>query len=218
MTESLARTDPNLLFFGNSVDASLRIEDLQKFKDYLESYLDGEAQYASELHSDLEIDVVPMFAETFPSILHASLLTSVIALAEAELRGYCGALGEALDLPLRLSDLSGNLLERAWAYMTKVARLDLKAEDLRWPDLIALFETRNCVVHAGASLEGFQKAQIIRDLSRRRGTPECDDNSLRVNAATSELALEVVSSLLDELFNAALRRFPGHYQPRARRA
>ncbi len=206
--------DSNLLFFGNSVDASGRLSELASFLEYVQGYLDNEKTFCANLHADLEIDMVPLFAETLPPILHSSLITSTVALLEVELRGYCDAMQQALELSLKMGDLSGGLLDRSWTYLTKVCDLELDSQRLRWPDVAGLFEIRNCLVHSGGGLAEFQKANVIRAFSSRNGSPSLTKERITVDVRTSGICIEIAENFLDEIFDLALKRFPGHYQAR----
>lgn len=206
--------DPNPLFFGNSVDAAERLSHLEQFREYLDCHLRAESEYMSSLHSDLEIDMIPLFAETFPPILHSSIITSTVSLVELELRGYCEAMRTSLGLVLRMNELSGSLLERFWRYCTKVAGLSLDPDALRWSDLVSLFELRNCLVHTGGDLASFWAESTLRSFAGEHGTPMIENDHLVLNSATSVLGLGIASEFLDRLFDIALARFPGRYNPR----
>lgn len=105
--------DPNEIFYGNALDASSRLNDLEQFSDYIDGYLQREQNYfRKEAHPDLEREFLPLFSATFPPILHSSLVVSSVMLIELEIRGYCEALREHLSLPLAMSDLHGSLLDR----------------------------------------------------------------------------------------------------------
>jgi hypothetical protein len=209
----MASIEPNLLFYGNAVDASSRLSDLEHFRGYLDGYLRTESEFMHELHSDLEVDMVPLFAETFPPILHSAVLTSTVALIELEIRGYCDALRTSLGLALKLSDLSGGLLERFWRYCGKVVGLPLDATTLRWQDVTGLFELRNCLVHAGGRLNEFQGAPAVRAFARTHGTPAILDDAVEIESNTSVTALAIASDFFDGIFDLALTRFPGAYRP-----
>jgi len=173
--------------------------------------------FEEEAHADLRIEFLPLFAETFPPILHSSIIISIAILLEQEMRGFCGALIDALGLNLKFNDLSGTVLERLRTLTTKVAQLELDPVDVRWEDTVGLFEIRNCLVHAGGQLTEFQRASALRAFAARHGTPDCSDTSIRIDAATSKLALEIASDFLDGIYGIALVRFPGQYGPLRRR-
>ena len=98
--------DPNLLFFGNWVDASSRIEDIEKFLEQTSSAYQRELNWLEEEgHVDLDIEFVPLFAETLPPILYTSVVIAAASVLEQELRGICQALREALKIPLSFNDM-----------------------------------------------------------------------------------------------------------------
>ncbi len=184
----------------------------------MDAFLSREKTYFEEdAHPDLELEFLPLFAETFPPILHSSIIISVAILLEQEMRGFCRALIDALDLKLKFNDLSGTVLERLRTLTTKVAQLELDPANVRWDDTVGLFEIRNCLVHAGGDLTEFQRAQTVRAFGARHGTPKCSETSIRIDSATSKLALEIASDFLDGIYSIALVRFLGHYAPLHRR-
>lgn len=76
------------IFFSNSLDSSSRLLELEQFFEYMGGYLGREKQFfEEEAHVDLRIEFLPLFAETFPPILHSSLLISTAILLEQEMRG-----------------------------------------------------------------------------------------------------------------------------------
>jgi hypothetical protein len=215
---AIHKIDPNLLFFGNLVDGSSRLGDLEHFREHVDAFLHREKTYfEEEAHPDLELEFLPLFAETFPPILHSSIIISVAMLLEQEMRGYSAALIDALGLKLRFNDLSGSILERLRTIITKVAGLNLDQLDVRWDDTVALFEIRNCLVHAGGDLSDFQRASTVRAFAARHGMPECADDMMQIDSATSKLVLEIASDFLDGIYSIALTQFPGHYGPSRRR-
>lgn len=207
--------DPNLLFFGNLVDSSSKIEGLEKFLEHVDGFIARETKYYEEdAHVDLEMEFLPLFAETFPPILHSSLIISTAILLEQEMRGYSTALLDAIRSDLKFNDLSGSVLERFLSVISKVAKLPVDHGQLMWDDVVGLFEIRNCLVHAGGNLVGFQRAAAIKAFSARNGTPNFADDSLLVDSATSQFVLKVAMSFLEGIYDLALERFPGHYKPR----
>ena|SRR5882672_2688106 len=213
----MLKLDPNLLFFGNLVDGSGRLNELEQFREYMNSFLLREKTYFEEAHVDLRQEFVPLFAETFPPILHSSIIISTAILIEQEMRGYCGALIDALNLKLKFNDLSGTVLERLRTLVTKVAQLELDPVEVRWDDTVALFEIRNCLVHAGGQLTEFQRASTVRAFAARYGTPACADTFMSIDSKTSDLALQIASDFLDGIYGIVLKRFPGHHRSSRRR-
>jgi hypothetical protein len=212
---SMRKLDPNLLFFGNLVDASTRLEELEQFSGYVEGFLQQEQRYFREqAHPDLEREFLPMFAYSFPPILHSSLVISTAIFLELEMRGYCEALRDNIGLELRAAELSGNALDRFRTYVSKVAKLSFDPVRARWEDMVGLFEIRNCLVHAGGNLKPFQRASVIRAFSARHGTPLCEDDQMIIDLDTSTIVLKIATDFINDIYELALVRFPGHYGPR----
>ena len=210
----LARSgmDVNDLFFGNALDASSRLNDLEQFRDYLDGFLKREEVYfREEAHPDLEIEFLPLFSATFPPILHSSLVVSSVMLIELELRAFAEALREHLDLSLPMSDLQGSLLERFRKYAVALANLDLHFDGELWADVVGIVEIRNCLVHNYGSLDRFSRRSVVEDFIRRHSVPTVQDDIIKVGDSTSAKVLQVTSSFFDTIYEAAMRRFPGKH-------
>lgn len=208
----MSKIDSNSLFFGNFLDGSSRLCDLEQFREYVEGFLQGERRHLEEeAHPDIEREFLPLFAETFPPILHSSIIISTVILVEQELRGFSNALIEALDLKLKFNDLAGSILEKFRTLVSKVADLQLEQTHVRWDDVVGLFEIRNCLVHAHGQLSEFQRTPTIRAFLKRHGTPECDETTMTIDAKTSQIALNIASDFLENIYSLAIERFPGQY-------
>jgi hypothetical protein len=207
----MAKIDRNLLFFGNSVDSTVRLHDLEQFREYVDGFLAREAEYFKSEHVDLEIEFLPLFAETFPPILHSTIVISTAMLLEQEMRGYSTAILESIASNLKFNDLSGSVLDRFRTIVTKVAKMPLDLTGV-WEDICGVFEIRNCLVHAGGELAGFSKASAIEAFVARHGTSGCSEH-LQVDAAMSALVLQIASAFLNRIYDAALEAFPGDYKP-----
>lgn len=206
--------NPNDLFFANYLDSSSKINDLEQFSNHMNWYLINEAKYFDEeAHPDITREFLPLFSQTFPPILHSSLIISTVILLEQEMRGYTAALLEALGSHLRLNDLAGSVLERFRTVSTKIVQLNFNQKTLGLEDVNAIFEIRNCLVHANGVLTTFQKASIIRDFSKRHETPDINSDILKITSSTSDLVVHIASSFLYEIYNSALEHFPGKNQP-----
>lgn len=204
--------DPNLLFFGNWVDASSRIEDIEKFLEQTASAYQRELTWLEEEgHVDLDIEFVPLFAETLPPILYTSVVIASVSVLEQELRGICHALRDALKLQLSLNDIAGSVVERFRKYAIGVAGLPVTLPDSDWQDILAVYEIRNCLVHAGGDLRAFPKAEAIRTFAQRRQLTLCREQHLALEGTTAKTIARVIYEFLEAVYDAALEKFPGHY-------
>ena len=205
--------DANDLLFGNFCDSLSKLEEIEKFREHFERFLEQEREYFEGAHTDLQIEYLPLFADTFPPILHSSIIISVAVLLELEMGGYCAALREGLNLDLRLGDLAGNILDRFKAYTARVARLDVDFIKARWEDTVGIFEIRNCLVHSGGNLGEFSRASVIRTFAAHHNTPTCEADRLRIGPETSSVVLSIATDFLHVIYNNALSIFPGRWGP-----
>lgn len=205
--------DANDLLFGNFSDSLSKLDEIEKFREHFDLFLEQEREHFEGAHTDLQIDYLPLFADTFPPILHSSIVISVAVLLELEMRGYCAARREALGLDLRLGDIAGSVLDRFKAYTTRVARLDIDFTKARWEDTVGLFEIRNCLVHSGGNLREFTRATVIHAFAARHSTPTCEADRLRIRPETSSVVLSIATDFLYVIYNCALLRFPGRWCP-----
>jgi hypothetical protein len=117
--------DSTSIFFANYLDATSRLNDLEQFREHAEGFLRREREYfEEEAHPDLEREFLPLFTQTFPPILHSSIILSTTIFLEQELRGFSNALIAVQGLKIRsttylarLSSDSGRSLQRSqtWA-------------------------------------------------------------------------------------------------------
>ena len=84
-------------------------------------------------------------------------------------------------------------------------------QDSAWQDILAVYEIRNCLVHAGGDLGAFTTAEVIRAFAHRRQLTLCPNDRLELDGATAHTIARVIYAFLEAVSEAALARFPGHY-------
>ncbi len=110
--------------FHNETEAGWenRGEELQnKIEDYLESHPEERYQeivesFSEELHQN---------QITYPSIHRESLVITIYNSLEAHLNELCRIISESINNRIKLKDLNGRGIERAFLYLTKVGGFDL---------------------------------------------------------------------------------------------
>jgi hypothetical protein len=159
------RAEAHDLLWTKYLDASSRLHDLERYLEHTQCYLHREQTYfRDEAHPDLEIEFLPLYRDTFPSILHASVIVSVVMLLEQEVRELAGALIAAVDLRVKFNDLAGSVLDRFRTLATKVVGLTIEDNRFQWADLVGLFELRNRIVHSTGSAIGLSAFSCGVDL------------------------------------------------------
>jgi hypothetical protein len=110
----MTRIDNNALFFGNFVDADLKLIDLQDYLKDVNKFIKRKKRYnEKKLKGSILKDVaLNMFSESFSSILLESVLISAWVFIENEFKGYCNAMQTARNIELRYFDLAGSAIDR----------------------------------------------------------------------------------------------------------
>ena len=90
--------DNNTLFFGNYVDADLKLIDLQDYLKDINKFIKRKKGYKEKKFKDgiLKDVALNMFSESFSSILFESVLISTWVFMESEFKGYCNAMHKDL--------------------------------------------------------------------------------------------------------------------------
>lgn len=202
------KIDPGLNFFGHSVDAGMKMDDLKQFLTVVDDFLiEMEKRFEGQQHS-IGIDRSYMFSEPFPSILYSSVITSSVSFLEREVCGYSKALKDASEASLSVRDLSGSWLERFRKYCEKVVGIELRLEDNLWQDTKGVVEIRNCLVHAGGYLPSFQKRGAIETFCKRYSLSSLTGDFIEPDRHLTELALNILKQFIDRIYDAALARYP----------
>ncbi len=209
----MKKTDSNTLFFGNSVDTSMRFGQIGKFIEHVDGFFKREVEwFRNEAHPDLEIEFVPLFAQELPPVLYTSSIITLVSIMEQELRGISTALKSELGLGLSLNHLSGSLIERFNRYVLQVALLDVQISEEDWSDIASIYELRNCLVHSGGSLGDFSKKSLVQQFCKKQKI-KIDGDFIELSFDDVKTILGMVVRFMDGIYNATLQRFPGQYKP-----
>jgi len=98
---------------------------------------------------------------SFPRLLRQSVFLSLYGWSEHELTSVCKQIQKQEELRVSLSDLRGDGIQGAFAYLKKVVGVDFATDDRRWEYTVAYNRLRNAVAHqnGGVSDQG-QRASI----------------------------------------------------------
>lgn len=103
--------------------------------------------------NEFEIDHVDeniFYHDELPYILHNSFFVSAYFLLEYDIKKICKVLKDRKQIPINLSNLKGNLLDRLKLYF-KLAGLDFSNKI--WPEITNYAKVRNCIVHSNGLLK-----------------------------------------------------------------
>lgn len=85
--------------------------------------------------------------QSFKQILRASLFTFSFSFLENQLTNTCYSFQKTRQIPISVSDLRGDLLERVKVYQRDLAKLPFLENSKIWKDIISIRDIRNFVVH-----------------------------------------------------------------------
>ena len=141
--------------------AHIRLDELKRYLDITEKYLQ-KAKVEFEALADEQVKKLPpeqrnefyefysdeywRYAEKFPRILRNSFLVSAHSLLEYEMNVICKRLRKEQQIPVTLSDLKGDELERVKLFF-KNAGLSLDYNGSTWQEINNYYLVRNCIVH-----------------------------------------------------------------------
>jgi hypothetical protein len=211
----MMKRDNNVLFFGNFIDADLKFADMQDYLNDIDKFIDRKKRYkAKKISDNIFKDILPkMFAESFSSILFDSVLISTWVFMEAELKGYCNAMREAMGINLTYSDLKGSAIERFRIYTAKVLKLDLRLGDNNWEDLKAINEIRNSLVHRDGTVGN--KRLVNNFIKRNKLHGLLSKDKISLEKGNLIIIIMLCRLFVERIYVIALEKFPGHYGPKS---
>lgn len=210
----MTKIDNNTLFFGNYVDADLKLIDLHDYLRDINKFINRKKRYKGKKYKEgiLKDIAIEMFTESFTSILFKSVLISTWVFIEGEFKGYCNAMRDALDIDLSYSDLKGSAIDRFRNYSLKVLKLGLRLKDENWEDLKAINEIRNSLVHG--IFENKHKQLIYNFIKRNRLTGLLRDDDIVLDQNNIIIMIMLCRQFIERIYCVALETFPGEYGPK----
>ncbi len=205
----MKQIDNNTLFFGNFVDADLKLADLQDYLRDINKFINRKKRYKEKKYKDglLKEIAINMFADSFSSILFRSVLISTWGFMESEFKGYCNAMQHAMSVELSYSDLQGSSIKRFRNYTLKIMKLDLGLKNDNWEDLKAINEIRNSLVHGV-----IENRQLIHNFGKRnRLTDLLHGEDIALNENNLMVIIMLCRLFIQRIYAVALETFPGQY-------
>ncbi|WP_298723100.1 hypothetical protein [uncultured Oceanisphaera sp.] len=124
--------------------------------DDLKKNYSQEIEKVSPEHRDLFEGVLQdehwNLTSQYPKFLWHSHYLLLYGLFETILNSYCSIAAQKVDSNLKLKDLSGQGIERAKNYLSKVAGLERCFNTCEWQEIKLAGEIRNVIAHAAGKL------------------------------------------------------------------
>jgi len=201
----------NKLFFGNFIDADLKLFDLIDYLKDINKFIKRKKKYKEKKlkESIFKEIALEMFAESFSSILFNSVLISTWVFMESEFKGYANAMQSAKGIDLSYSDLKGSAIDRFRNYTVKVLKLDMSLKGENWEDLKAINEIRNSIAHGVV-----QNKQLIEKFMKRNDLPGLiQDENINLDENKLIVIITICKLFIERIYSVALEVFPGKYGP-----
>ncbi|WP_236180345.1 hypothetical protein [Pseudomonas mosselii] len=105
----------------------------------------------------------------YPALHRASLLITLFSFLEHQLNSLAEIMYESVGGDLKLNDINGRGIERAFLFLSKVAGVDLSSFGGEIPFIKGVNLVRNVVVHSGGVLPSDPQAKVHKFISQTAG-------------------------------------------------
>ncbi len=139
-----------------------------------------------------------------PRVLSYSLVTLLHSIVETQLTALCGRLQDIHSHALKVKEISGDPIERAKIYLTKVVGLGV-GSDTDWETIRDLAKLRHVIVHRGGAVGAEPKQQSEVDALVKKYSPELQlqIGYVRPSLTLCKRFLDAIEAFYRRLFRAA---------------
>jgi len=147
----------------------------------------------------------------FENILFDSFFVALYFHLESELIRHCRYLEKQYPTGLSLTDIVGNGVQRAIAYLVKVHHLEISLEkNSEWEKIQNDNYLRNCIVHnQGRVDDGFEKSQrekLLKFIQRSNSKLQFSDTWCVLNKDFCLVAIETIEQFLHSVVFAKTKK------------
>jgi len=195
----------NIMFFGDFVDISMRLSDLEGLLNETDKYFKNRIK---DRKSENYLDFREYEIEKFPDIQRISFLIVLVMLIEIQIKSYCNNLYRFRVSPIKLNKLRGSIIEQFLVYVEKLAGYDFAFEEGILDRIREIIELRNCFVHADGYLKEFNRREQIKNLSRKVNGIIIANGYVELSSESCLEFIKIVRKFFDIIYNKALELFP----------
>ncbi len=178
--------------FHTETEASWKKKD-----DALQGNLDKELQLHHEFQHH---DIIDNYAwdlhqnqYQFPNMHRESLVITIYNFLEAKLNDLCNIIASSIDSKIKLKDLKGHGVTRAFIYLTKVANIDFSAMNQEQSYIRNINLLRNQIVHNGGYLPDASEKQLNSFVFKNSNLSGAPNNSVTLS---QDFILEFINTLI----------------------
>jgi len=154
---------------------------------------------------ELDIDRYWGVEVLHPITLRESLFVTSFSHFEAVMNGLCAKIREARSCTVELSDLKGSGVNRARAFLIKVA--GLAVPDPLWEPVTFLNRLRNLIVHNNSHVDSkIREHRVLQKTAKQWPTVEVpQDGRIKFHPGFNEKALDTFVEFFDQLLRNRTR-------------
>jgi hypothetical protein len=142
------------------------------------------------------------YERDFPSKIRYSFVVLLYIVLETRLRAVCDEISKRINLDLRERDLKGAIMERAKAFLKKVAKLP-NGDPMVWQWMSDFQKVRDCIVHTNGRIEESKdKARIGKICNETEGLSS-GAGLLMIERHYCIKTLEMTKSYFKHIFDSA---------------
>jgi hypothetical protein len=142
------------------------------------------------------------YERDFPSKIRYSFVVLLYIVLETRLRAVCDEISKRRSLELRESDLKGASIERAKAFLEKVATLP-SGDRMAWQWLRDFQKVRDCIVHTNGRIERSRDKDRLNHLCNENMGLSSEAGSLMIERHYCTKMIEITKSYFGRLFDSA---------------
>jgi hypothetical protein len=142
------------------------------------------------------------YERDFPSKIRYSFVVLLYIVLETRLRAACDEITKRRSLEKKESEIRGAALERAKAFLKKVAKLP-SGDQMIWEWLIDFQKVRDCIVHTNGRVEKSRDKDRLNHLCNENVGLSSEAGSLMIERHYCTKTLEMTKSYFEHLFDSA---------------
>lgn len=137
----------------------------------------------------------------FPSIHRESLVITMYNFFEDQLNRLCEIFAESIECRLKLKDLHGQGIERAFLFLTKAVGIDFSTMGKEWPYIKSVNSLRNQIVHNGGILPSEVDNKLNQFVEKNTHLSGSAGNSVQLHDGFIQELITIQIEFFDKLDN-----------------
>ena len=137
--------------------------------------------------------------EKYPSIHRESLVITIYNFLESDLNKLCDILSQSVQSNIKLKDIKGMGIERAFLYLSKVGGIDFSNMGMTLPYIKSANKLRNSIVHNGGVLPDDSNNTFLVFVSSSKYLEGASGRHVRIKSGFITEFISVLIQFFNEL-------------------